>query len=84
MEGLVKSSSRKTKGRVTTTCIKSVFADANITTRGGTTTLPSGGRHPLTVTLGSRAKDLMKPAKFSVENLIKIQTAFNFSDKTTL
>ena len=84
MEELVKSSSSKTKGKVTSSCLKSVFEEAGVTTKGGTATLPTGSRLPITVTVGSQAKVLMKPKKFSAANLIKLQTAYNFSDKTTM
>ena len=84
LEELVKSTSQKTKGLVTGSCIKAVFEDSGVSTRGGTASVPSGSSCPLKVTLGTEAAGLGETPKFSADNLIKLQTAFNFSDKTTL
>ena len=83
LAGMVKSSSKKTKGKVTSSCLKAVFDEAGVTTRGGSTTIPTGSR-PITVRVGTRRKGVMKTGRFSTENLIRLQTAFNLSDKTTL
>ena len=80
LEKLVKSSSRKTKGRVTGACIKAVFEDDGVDIRGGTAAVPSGSRCPLKITLGT----VEESPKLSADNMMKLQTAFNFSDKTTL
>jgi hypothetical protein len=80
----VKSTSEKTKGLVTGSCLKAVFEDSGVSTRGGTASVPSGSRCPLKVTLGAEAAGLDETPKFSAENLVKLQTAFNFSDNTTL
>ena len=79
LEELVKSSSSKTKGKVTSACLKAVFEEAGVTIKGGTTTLPTGCL-PITVTVGPQAK----PKKFSAANLIRLQTAYHFSDRTTM
>ena len=85
LECIVKASSYKTKGRVTTSCLKAVFAEAGVSTRGGTVPVPSGSSCPLKVTIGTEAAGNDGKAKeFSGEDMIKLQTAFNFSDKTTL
>lgn len=84
LEDLVKSTSFKTKGKVTSSCLKSVFADMGVTSRGGSTCLPTGSK-PLPVTVGtSRAKSRVKTGRFSAENLIRLQTVLNLSDKKIL
>ena len=84
LEELVKSTSFKTKGKVTSSCLKSVFADRGVSLRGGSTVLPTGSK-ALPVTVGtSRGRSHIKRARFSVENLIKLQTALNLSDRKIL
>ena len=82
LAGMVKASSMRTKGRVTSDCLKSVFQDCGVKLRGGTANLPTGSK-PISVTIGANQKSFNK-TRFSAENLIKLQTAFNLSDRTTL
>ena len=83
LERIVKASSHKTKGRVKSSCLKDVFAEAGVSTRGGTVPISSGSSCPLKVTIGSEAAN-NDGKEFRAEDMIKLQTAFNFSDKTTL
>ena len=85
LECIVKASSYKTKGRVTSSCLKAVFAEAGVSTRGGTVPVPSGSSCPLNVTIGTEAAGNDGQAQeFSGEDMIKLQTVLNFSDKPTL
>ena len=84
LEEMVKSTSFKTKGKVTSSCLKSIFADRGVSTRGGSTCLPTGSK-ALPVTVGtSRGRSHIKTARFSIENLIRLQTALNLSDRKIL
>ena len=83
LESLVKSSPKRTKGKVTSACLKAVFAEAGVSIKGGSTVLPTGSR-PITVSIGAKAKGLMKSARFTAENMVKLQTVYNLSDRTTL
>jgi hypothetical protein len=75
LEEMVKSTSFKTK---------SIFADRGVSTRGGSTCLPTGSK-ALPVTVGtSRGRSHIKAARFSIENLIRLQTALNLSDRKIL
>ena len=81
LEGVVKSSSSKSKSRVVAAGIKNVFGEAGVSTKGGRLQFVTGGT-PLTVTLGAKA--VMKKPRWSHDSLIRLQTKNNLSDKTLL
>ena len=74
----MRKSSQKSKERVLSSQLKEVFSNKGISTRGGTTTLTTGGT-PIQATLGKvKAKP---PPKFSNESLTKLQLKMNTSDR---
>lgn len=76
--GVVKSSSKKSKSRVLTSGLKSVFSDAGVSSRGGSLELG-------TVRLGKlKEKGFMKRPRWTHETLIKLQTNNNLSDKSLM
>lgn len=82
--GVVKSSSKKSKSRVLTSGLKSVFSDAGVSSRGGSLELGTGGK-PITVRLGElKEKGFMKRPRWTHETLIKLQTNNNLSDKSLM
>ena len=76
---IVKNKSAKSRGKVTSSILKTVAADQSVTLRGGQVNLPSGS-NILHVKLGT-PKVVPKPPRFSHENLKRIQAAHNLSDK---
>ena len=80
---MVRSCSRKSKARVISSGLKSVFADSGVTTRGGTMAIATGGK-PVTVTLGSNVKRIRAKPRWTHDDLIKLQTNNNLSDRTIL
>ena len=78
MTELVQSSSQESKCKITVATLKSIAAEQSVSTRGGTVMLKSGSK-VLPVQIGNR-KVLPVEAKFSHENLMKLQSALNLSD----
>ena len=83
LEGVVKSCSTKSKARVISSGLKSVFAESGVTTRGGTLAIATGGK-PVTVTLGLNVKGVRAKPRWTHEDLIKLQTNNNLSDRTIM
>ena len=81
LAGIVKSSSGRSKGKVTSHILKSICSETGVNQRGGTLSLPTGAV-PLQVKVGSD-KRLVKTPRFTIEDLKRLQTAHNFSDKAT-
>ena len=82
LAGIVKNSSKKSRATVATSTLKTIAEESGVSTRGGVIELQSGSKL-LPVQIGTpRVKP--KVAKFSHENLKKIQTAHNLSDKMLL
>ena len=76
LAGLVKSKSKKTKAKVT------VFADQDVSTAGGTASLPTGGT-PVHVTVG-KLRDTRRAARWSHTDLKRLQSAMNLSDRNIM
>ena len=79
---IVKNISGRSRAKVTSSTLKTVAADQGVSTRGGIVELQTGSK-PLPVQIGT-PKIKPKMAKFSHENLKKLQTANNLSDQTLL
>ena len=82
LAGLVKSKSKKTKAKVTVSALKAVFADQDVSTAGGTATLPTGGT-PVHVTVG-KLRDTRRAARWSHTDLKRLQSAMNLSDRNVM
>ena len=82
LAGIMKTTSRKSRAAVTCSTLKTIAEESGVSTKGGVVELQSGSRL-LPVQIGT-PKVKPKVAKFSHENLKKIQTAHNLSDKTML
>ena len=80
LAGIVKSKSLKSKAKITATTLKAVFSDQNISSQGGTATLPTGGK-PIQVTLGRSQHTTQKSARWSHGDLKRLQAAMNLSDR---
>ena len=80
LAGIVKSKSLKSKAKITASTLKAVFSDQNISSQGGTATLPTGGR-PVQVTLGRSQHTTQKAARWSHGDLKRLQAAMNLSDR---
>ena len=78
---IVRSSSGKSKGKVTSNILKGICSDSGVSQRGGTLTLSTGGK-PLPVTVG-KPKLTPKVPRFTHESLKRLQAAHNFSDRAT-
>ena len=81
----VKSSSAKTKSKVTSNLVKHIFDEQGVEKRGGTALLETGSK-PLRVSLGLGLKTtgVVKPRRFDHQSMMRLQTACNLSDKTLL
>ena len=82
ISSLVKNTSEKSRSKVAASTIKTIAGDHGVSTRGGIIELPSGTKS-LQVQIGN-PKIRPKQPKFSHENLIKLQTANNLSDRNLL
>ena len=80
---VVRSNSSRSKAKVVSNVVKNIFKERGVDRRGGTAQLETGAK-PLRVTLGENPKDLVKSRRFSLENMMKLQTSCNLSDKTLL
>ena len=78
----MRNTSRKSRSTVTSNTLKVIASDQSVSTRGGTVTLQTGSK-PLSVQIGV-PKVKPKEAKFSHENLKRLQASTNLSDKSLL
>ena len=74
---LVKNKSLKSKEKIGAKVIKGIFDDKNVTRRGGTVMLATGGSSKLPVSLSIK----MNKVRFSHENLRKLQVVMGQSDR---
>ena len=77
----VKSSSAKSKSKVTSSALKSVCEDSGVSTAGGSLSLKTGGSS-LPVKVGT-SRYHPKTVFFSHDKLKRLQSAYNWSDNTT-
>ena len=77
--GFVKKRSLRSRGKVTSSMLKSVAADQEVSFRGGLVNLQSGS-NLLPVKIGT-PKSGPKQTRFSHEHLKRIQASHNLSDK---
>ena len=78
LAGIVKSRSKKSKGKVVVSSLKSIFNDQGVDQRGGTVSLPTGGP-PVQVTLARKLTK--KSPRWSHDSLKRLQAAMNLSDR---
>ena len=78
---MVKSSSIKSKSKVTSEVLKDICSDPGVTLRGGEIKLSTGGK-PLPVKIGT-PQNIPKTPRFTHESLKRLQAAYNFSDRAT-
>ena len=76
---LVQTTSEKTQAKVASTTLHKIAAEAGVSARGGTLTLPSGSKQ-LPVTVGT-PKTGHKEVKFSHEDMMRLQSSQNLSDR---
>ena len=76
---IVRSSSRKSKSKVTSKILKGICSDDGVSTSGGTVSLSTGGTL-LQVQVG-KPRITAKVPRFSHESLKRLQTVHNFSDR---
>ena len=79
---IVKSTSEKSRSKVTSSSLKVIAEEQEVSTRGGVLNLKTGG-NPLPVQIGAPTVKPREP-KFSHENMKKLQAATNLSDKMLL
>ena len=79
---IVKNTSGWSRAKVASSTLKTIATDQGVSTRGGIIELQTGSK-PIPVQIGT-PKVKPKAAKFSHENLKKLQTANNLSDQTLL
>ena len=79
---IVRKTSQKSRSKITAKGLKSVAEEKGVSTRGGTLDLKTGSK-PLQVKIGA-SKVQLKPAYFSHENMKRLQTSLNLSDRATL
>ena len=76
---LEKTLSEKSRQRLVTGQLKNIFEKKEVSTRGGSSTLTTGGQ-PITVTLG-KTKPVPRP-HFSLEALARARAKWGVSDNT--
>ena len=82
LSDIVRNTSGRSRSKVASSTLKTIAEDQGVSSRGGTVQLKAGSKI-LPINLGTpRVKP--KEAKFSHENLKKLQAANNLSDKTLL
>ena len=79
LSNLVKNSSEKSKATVASEALHDIAQNVGASTRGGVVILPSGN-NKLPVTIGT-AKVATKEAKFSHEDMMRLQGSQNLSDR---
>ena len=77
----VKSSSIKSKSKVTSHMLKDICVDSGVSHSGGSLSLTTGGA-PLPVQVG-KAKQKAKVPRFTLDGLKRLQSANNLSDRVT-
>ena len=83
LASIVKSTSKKSKGKVIASSLKSIFNDHGVEQRGGTVSLPTGGP-PVQDTMAgltSRKLTAKKAPRWSHDSLKRLQAAMNLSDR---
>ena len=78
---MVKSSSIKSKSKVTSEVLKNICSDLGVTLKGGEVKLSTGGK-PLPVKIGT-PQNKPKTPRFTHESMKRLQAAYNFSDRAT-
>ena len=78
---MVKSSSLRSKSKVTSEVLKNICSDLRVTLKGGEIKLSTGGKS-LPVKVGA-PENLPKTPRFSHDSLKRLQAAYNFSDRAT-
>ena len=82
LSNIVRNTSGKSKSKVASSTLKSLAEEQGVSSRGGVIQLETGSK-PIPVQVGT-PKVKPKDPKFSHENLKRLQTANNLSDKTML
>ena len=82
LSNLVRNVSSKSKAKVASNTLKSIAAEQGVSTRGGVLKLQTGSK-ALPVQIGT-PKLKPKEAKFSHENLKRLQAATNMSDSSLM
>ena len=85
IDELVRSSSEKTLNRLLQVSLKTTFEKSNLSLAGGVVKLPrvgSCGSSGLQLVVGQKYQ--LPPRKFMTDDIMKIQTKLNLSDKATL
>ena len=80
---LVRSNSNKAKEQVASSLLKEIYETKNISTSGGITTKIATKGTPLQVTVGQDNNN-NHSAKFTLEDMTKLQISRNLTDKDTL
>ena len=78
---MVKSSSLRSKSKITSEVLKNICSDSGVTLKGGEIKLSTGGKS-LPVKVGA-PENLPKTPRFSHDSLKRLQAAYNFSDRAT-
>lgn len=81
LANLVKSTSAKSKSKVTSNVLKEICTEAGVSHTGGTVNLSTGGS-PLPVQVG-KSKLKARVPRFTLEGLKRLQSANNLSDRAT-
>ena len=82
LSNIVRNTSGKSKAKVASSTLKSLAEEQGVSSRGGVIHLETGSK-PIPVQVGT-PKVKPRDPKFSHENLKRLQTANNLSDKTML
>ena len=83
LSSIVKNTSKKSRANVASSTLKTIAVECGVSTRGGTVQLATGSKK-LPVQIGTTSKSKPKEATFSHENLKRLQTANNLSDRSLL
>ena len=79
---IVRNVSKKSRANVASNTLKTIAEDQCVSTRGGIVQLQTGSK-PIPVQIGT-TKVQPKKATFSHENMLRLQTANNLSDRSLL
>ena len=80
LSNIVRNTSTRSKSKITASGLKNIADEQGTSTRGGTLKLQTGSK-PIPVVIGA-PQIKPKQAKFSHENLKRLQAATNLSDKS--
>ena len=80
LSNIVRNTSTRSKSKITASGLKNIAEEQGTSTRGGTVKLQTGSK-PIPVVIGA-PQIKPKQAKFSHENLKRLQAATNLSDKS--